>query len=79
MKPNLGDIVIYRLNQYDRNQLYRAGASVANNGGDESPAIVTRVFSDTCVNLRVIVDGVEPLWATSRSPGDEPGQWRPRA
>lgn len=40
-----------------------------NNGSDIAPAIVTRVFGDSCVNVRVLLDntpGRADEWATSR-------------
>ncbi len=75
MEPTIGRIVIYRLNQYDRDELKALGADLPNNGAEVVPAVIVRVFSATCVNLRVLVDGRQALWATSRSPGDGDGQW----
>lgn len=43
--------------------------------GTVCAAIVTAVWSDNCVNLQVILDGNDSLWATSRSAGDQPGCW----
>ncbi len=42
MKPSLGRIVLYH--------------GIESNGVLEHPAIITRVWSDTCVNLTVFCD-----------------------
>ncbi|MDX3831403.1 hypothetical protein [Streptomyces europaeiscabiei] len=45
--------------------------------GDVFPAIVVRVFDEgtaTC-NLKVLLDGSDTYWATSRAEGDDPGRW----
>ena len=47
--------------------------------GDVYPAVVVRVFSyygeSLVVNLKVLLDGNDDYWATSRAEGDEPGFW----
>jgi hypothetical protein len=46
--------------------------------GEVLPAIVVAKFPgnpDGLVNLKVFLDGNDDYWATSRKPGDEPGQW----
>jgi hypothetical protein len=45
--------------------------------GDLCPAVIVRVFNPASptVNLQVLLDGTDTVWATSRVPGDEPGQW----
>lgn len=55
MKPSLGRIVIYRLSHHD--------ADV--NGAREFPAIIVRVWSDNCVNLKVHLDDFADSWVTS--------------
>jgi hypothetical protein len=36
-----------------------------NNGGDIAPAMITRVWKDQGVNLKVVLDGPEEYWLTS--------------
>lgn len=46
MKPSLGRIVLF----HGVNPAYNNGSSVC-------PAVIVRVWSDTCVNLRLLRDG----------------------
>ena len=46
--------------------------------GDYYPAVVVRVFGeypDSPVNLKVLLDGNDDFWATSRYEGEGPGTW----
>jgi hypothetical protein len=71
-KPSIGRIVLFRTH--------------ASNGALEHPAIITRVWSDTCVNLSVFPDFGEPQPRTSVNQNeslDGPNQdyawrWPPR-
>jgi hypothetical protein len=36
-----------------------------NNGSDQAPAVITRVWSDELVNVKVLTDGHRDLWWTS--------------
>jgi hypothetical protein len=56
-KPSLGRIVLFR--------------SEPANGVNEHPAIITRVWSDTCVNLTVFLDAGAPFIATSAMQNEE--------
>lgn len=49
--------------------------------GEVYPMIVTRVWSDTCVNGQVFLDGNDTLWATSalEGTGGHSWAWPPRA
>lgn len=77
-RPRIGDIVDFTL------------AFARNGDAIERPAIVVAVWSPTCVNLQVFLDGVNDLqdcvpqecqrgfaWRTSSSMGDRVGEWRP--
>lgn len=61
---------------------YHVGNEVA--AGDVVPAIITRVWSDFLVNLTVMLDGNDTLWATSRTLVDDSSatggtwDWPPR-
>lgn len=43
--------------------------------GDVYPAVVVRTFHGTTVNLKVLLDGNDDYWATSRGEGDGVGFW----
>lgn len=76
MKPTIGRIVNYVASDTDKGKM--EAARKLNGGCNEAnvlPAIVTAVWSDTCVNLRVIADGNLDIWVTSANQGLNPGQW----
>lgn len=68
MKPTLGRIVLYTVSGDETTKVETNGAKVL-------PAVIVRVWSDTCVNLKVLTDGTNDAWLTSRTLGDQPGQW----
>lgn len=59
MKPTIGRVVLALVDP------------ATNNGSDVAPAIITRVFSDTIVNVRVLLDGPDVPWKTSISLHDD--------
>lgn len=79
-KPSLGRIVLVPCDP------------AWNNGSDIAPAVVTRVWNDDVVNVRVLLDGVETVPARTsvtyvaslrEVPDDDPGReyhwtWPPR-
>lgn len=67
-KPSIGRIVIYKVSSEDK-------TGVGHNNAEAVPAVIVRVWSDTCVNLHVLTDGPNTLWKTSVSLGDGPSQW----
>lgn len=46
--------------------------------GDVCAAVVVRVFDPSrwTVNLKVLLDGTDDYWATSRALGESEGQWQ---
>ncbi len=76
-KPAIGRIVHYSPTLSDEKRM--EAAQLLNKGcnGNKSklPAIIVAVWSDTCVNLRVLCDGDLTLWNTSVNKGDDTGQW----
>lgn len=68
MQPSLGRIVLFR--------------SELSNGSHEHPAVINRVWSDTCVNLTVFPDCGAPVSKTSvvlnesLTEGDQSFAWR---
>ncbi|MDG9703826.1 hypothetical protein [Streptomyces sp. DH37] len=81
-QPSIGRIVLYRLSQEDADLIDRRrdhpGNKLVGNPvspGDVFPASVVRTWDDDSVNLRVLLDGNDDLWAPSRHQGSEPGTW----
>ncbi|MFE6868322.1 hypothetical protein ACFVFS_17370 [Kitasatospora sp. NPDC057692] len=83
MQPTIGQIVQYRITEDDTNTLNRRRVLLSHMGnhaypGDTYPALVVRVEGEapdqTC-NLRVLMDGTDTHWVTSRPQGTEPGTW----
>ncbi|MGP4090196.1 hypothetical protein [Streptomyces sp. KR55] len=81
--PTPGRIVMYRLSEDDARHITQQRAHDSVNGnfvreGDRYPAVVVRTFAgnpaDVC-NLKVLLDGEDTHWATSRHEGTEPGTW----
>ena len=72
-KPSIGRIVIYNTTDDDRAQ---TGSFNNCNSCLQLPAIIVNVWNDTCVNLKVIVDGSIPdIWKTSVCQGKKEGFW----
>jgi hypothetical protein len=91
VKPMLGSTVFYTLSEADIPLIEHRSPQrqkVEHDGGASTvymrnpvavgqvyPAQVVAVFGPTAANLIVQLDGYAQYWATSRSQGDEPGQY----
>lgn len=71
MKPTAGRIVLYT----------PMAGEFTGNDTSPVPAIITRVWSDECVNLKVFSDGPSDYWVTSVLLGEgyRTWAWPPRA
>lgn len=65
-KPSLGRIVLTPVDP------------AINNGADVAPAVITRVWNDTTINVRVLLDGHAIDWKTSVTLYDEPPTGDPK-
>ena len=67
VKPTIGRIVIYKYHDNEKPSAFTA---------DECAAVIVRVHSDTCVNLRLIEDAhAAPPLKTSVVLGTQPTTW----
>lgn len=64
--PTVGRIVIYH---------FPPDRTFVNNGLVDAPAVVTAVWSPTCINVKVLADGPHNHWMTSINLGEGPHQW----
>ncbi len=78
--PAPGRLVLYRLTALDAERINdrrtRTNGNIAA-AGDEFPMIVTRVWSEECVNGQVLLDGDDPLWVSSTTRQNPPGTPQP--
>lgn len=76
MKPSIGRIVIYKTTQVERDHMQSlSNSGVPTNISSELPAIIVAVWSENCINVKVIVDGrQQDILKTSISFGENEGQ-----
>ena len=72
MKPTIGRIVIYKTTEAEQQTMED---STNQNVQKELPAIIVAVWSESTVNLKVILDGAGELWKTSATKGESEGNW----
>ncbi|HEY1034625.1 MAG TPA: hypothetical protein VGE09_06560 [Pseudoxanthomonas sp.] len=73
MNPTIGRTVHYTLGPSDADAINKRRQETQHYGnearaGQVYPAVIVAVWSPTCVNLHVILDGPDAYWATSRNP-----------
>lgn len=79
--PTVGRTVLYTLGEHEAAELAKKYKSEIGrtvnppHAGQAYPAVIVAVWSDTCVNLRVQLDGEPTYWATSRGLGHGQSQW----
>jgi hypothetical protein len=78
MKTTIGRIVIYTPTDEQKEKMESSFSNTGKSCNVQSklPAVIVAAWNDTCVNLKVLLDGdPSDLWITSAHQGDEPGQW----
>lgn len=78
--PSIGSCVQYRVTPQDVETiapLVEMGKCSVYEVGDIAPALVTRVWGASCVNLRVFFDGAGDITVTSSTLGTSPRCWQP--
>lgn len=75
MKPTIGRVVIYTPTEDERKAWRESSGGNKINEAEKLPAIVVAVWSETCINVKVDLDGPGQLWKTSINRGDGPGEW----
>lgn len=73
-------LVTYILSEYDVSMITSArhagqGRGNTPQAGDQCPALIVRHWNPASANLRVILDGTDDYWATSRGRGRDNGHW----
>jgi len=84
MTPSVGRTVAYSLSAHDAESITarRKESGVLGNPvseGDVFPMVIVRVWGTgdhASVNGRVLLDGDDTFWATSRQQGEGPFRWR---
>lgn len=66
MEPKIGMIVMFTVEEQDKK---------VNNFQSHAPAMITNVFGNDLVNLKVFLDGESSVWRTSCKMGFGEGQW----
>ena len=80
MPASMGRIVHYTLTEQDAQAINQRRADFADHRGntaregDAYPAVIVRTW-ESSQNLKVLLDGTDDFWATSRTQGDGPGRW----
>jgi hypothetical protein len=69
MKTTIGRIVHYNVD------LVNDPDEIRNNVAIVLPAVIVCVFTDDCVNLKILTDGPVDVWKTSVVRGNFAGQW----
>lgn len=68
MFPTIGRIVIYKVGKEDQSELHSIDVK-------ELPAVIVRVWTETCVNLKILTDGPVDVWKTSVVQGTGEYSW----